>query len=104
MSFFGNDAINRVNLQSGVQGLAQGAGALFLLHAGVSVPLALLAQAAIVAVRFVARPLILPLAIRWGLKPLMIAGAVGMAAQYPLLAEVRGVGPALVAVVLAAAL
>ncbi|MDB5417874.1 MAG: hypothetical protein JWP50_1293 [Phenylobacterium sp.] len=107
MSFFGNDAINRVNLQSGVQALAQGAGNLFLLvfllHAGVSVPNALLAQAGIVAVRFAIRPALLPLAVRWGLKPLLIAGTVGMAAQYPLLAEVHGLGPPLVALCAAAA-
>jgi hypothetical protein len=108
MSFFGNDAINRVNLQAGVQALAEGAGQLFLLvfllRAGVSAPAAFLAQAAIVAIRFVARPLVLPLAIRFGLKPLVIGGAISLAVQYPLVAEVRGVGPALAAVCLAAAL
>jgi DHA1 family inner membrane transport protein len=108
MSFFGNDAINRVNLQAGVQGLAQGAGQLFLLvfllRAGLSVPAALLAQAGIVTVRFAARPLVLPLAIRFGLKPLLIAGTILMAAQYPLLAEVRGLGVPLVLMGLAAAL
>jgi hypothetical protein len=107
MSFFGNDAINRVNLQVGVQSLAQGAGQLFLLvfllRAGVSVPQALLAQAAIVALRFVLRPALLPLAQRFGLKPLLVAGTIAMAAQYPILAEVRGVGPALIAMCLAAA-
>ena len=107
MSFFGNGAINRVNIQSGVQALAQGAGQLFLLvfllRAGVSIPAALLAQAAIVALRFVIRPALLPLAVRWGLKPLLIAGAVSMAAQYPILAEVHGVGPALAATCVAAA-
>jgi len=101
MSFFGNDAINRVNLQGGIQALAQGAGGLFLLvfliRQGVSVPLAFLTQAAIVTLRFAARPLILPLAIRFGLKPLLIAGTLAMAAQFPLLAEVRGVDPALFA-------
>ncbi len=108
MAFFRNDAINRVNLQGGIQGLAQGAGQLFLLvfliRAGVSVPLALLAQAAIVAVRFAVRPLVLPLAVRFGMKPLLIVGAIGMAAQYPILAEVRGVDLTLAAFCLAAAL
>jgi DHA1 family inner membrane transport protein len=101
MSFFGNDAINRVNLQGGVQALAQGAGGLFLLvfliRQGLPVPLAFLTQAAIVALRFAVRPVMLPLAIRFGLKPLLIAGAVAMAAQFPLLAEVRGVDAALLA-------
>jgi hypothetical protein len=100
MAFFGNDAINRVNLHSGIQALAQGAGGIFflvfLLKAGMSVPHALIAQAAILGGRFVLRPAILPLARRWGLKPLFIAGALGLALQYPLLAEVNGAGPQLV--------
>ena len=108
MSFFRNDAINRVNLQGAIQALAQGAGQLFLLvfllHAGVPAPVALLEQAAIVALRFAARPALLPLAQRWGVKPLLLAGTVGLAAQYPLVAEVHGVGAPLLAVAIAAAL
>ncbi|MBP6545854.1 MAG: hypothetical protein KA220_03985 [Phenylobacterium sp.] len=99
MSFFRNDAINRVNLHSGVQALAQGAGAIFffvlMLKAGVSVPHALLAQAAIVTGRFALRPLMLPLAKRFGLKPLLITGTLMMALRFPLLAEVRGIDAAL---------
>ena len=98
MSFFRNDAINRVNLQSGVQALAQNAGGIFvlvyLLRAGVSVPHAFLAQAAIVAVRFAVRPAMLPLAQRFGLQPLLVTGAVALAAQYLVLAQVHGFGPA----------
>src|SRR5262249_9737331 len=98
--------INRVNLHSGIQALAQGAGSVFflvfLLRAGVSVPLALLAQAAILAGRLVIRPAILPLARRWGVKPLLIAGTVGMALHYPLIAEVRGVGGWLLTLIIVA--
>src|SRR6185312_506765 len=98
MSFFRNDAINRVNLQSGVQALAQNAGGIFvlvyLLRAGVSAPHAFLAQAAIVAVRFAVRPAMLPLAQRFGLQPLLVTGAVALAAQYLVLAQVYGFGPA----------
>jgi DHA1 family inner membrane transport protein len=104
MAFLRNGAINRVNLHSAVQALAQGAGGVFvliyLLRAGLSVPAALLAQAAIVAGRFLLRPLALPFAHRWGLKPLVIAGALLMAAPFPLLAEIRGVGPRLLALCL----
>jgi hypothetical protein len=57
--------------------------------------MALLAQAAIFAGRFVIRPLILPFAKQWGLKPLLFAGTLGMALQYPALAFVDGIGPAL---------
>ena len=106
MAFLRNGAINRVNLHSGIQALAQGAGGIFfmvfLLHAGVSVPAALLAQAAIVAGRFVLRPLLLPLATRWGLKPLLITGTLGLALQYPLLAEVQGIDGALLALCIVA--
>src|SRR5476651_2456156 len=94
MAFFGNDAVNRVNLHSGVHAVALGAGGVFfiayLLHAGVSVPMTLAAFAAIVAGRFCLRPLILPLGKRFGLKPLVIAGALLAACQYLLLAEVHG--------------
>src|SRR5262245_35235303 len=99
MAFLRNHAVNRVSLHSGIQALAHGAGAIFflvfLLRAGISVPAALMAQAAILAGRFVLRPGILPLAKRWGLKPLLIFGTVATAVQYPLLAEVEGMGGAL---------
>ncbi|MDW6021438.1 MFS transporter [Mesorhizobium sp. BAC0120] len=108
MAFLGNGAINRVNLHSGIQALAQGAGGIFfmvfLLHAGVSAPAALLAQAAIVAGRFVLRPLLLPLATRWGLRPLLITGTLGIALQYPLLAEVQGIDGALFALCIVSAI
>ena len=96
MAFLRNDAINRVNLHSGIQALAQNAGGVFilvfLLRAGVPIPLVLVAQAAIVAVRFILRPAILPLAIRFGVKPLLVAGALALCLQYLVLAEVRGPG------------
>jgi DHA1 family inner membrane transport protein len=94
MAFFGNDAVNRINLHSGVHAVAVGAGGVFffayLLHAGVSVPMTLAVFAAIIGGRFCLRPLILPLGKRAGLKPLVIAGALLAACQYPILAEVRG--------------
>lgn len=100
MSYFGNDAINRVNLHAGIQALAQGAGGIFflvfLLKAGVSVPLTLIAQGAIVAGRFLVRPALLPLGKRWGLKRLLLVGTIALAAQYLVLAEVHGAGPMLV--------
>lgn len=94
MAFFGNDAVNRVNLHTGVQAVALGAGGVFIftfmLHAGVSVPATLASFAAILLGRFCLRPLILPLGKRFGLKPLVIAGSLIVACQYPVLAEVRG--------------
>jgi MFS family permease len=104
MAFLGNDAVNRVNLHYGVQALAVGAGGVFflafLLHDGISVAATLATFAAILAGRFTLRPLVLPLAKRWGLKPIVIIGAVGMALEYPLLAAVHGVGPTLAALVI----
>ena len=105
MAFFGpvfaNDAINRVNVHYGIQALAQSGGGVFflvfLLRAGVSVPASMLAMVAILAGRLVIRPAILPLAKRWGMKPLLIVGTLLVAMQYPMLAEVHGVGPALFA-------
>ncbi len=108
MAFLGNDAINRVNLHYGVQALAQAGGGVFflvfLLRSGLSIPAALASIAAIQAGRFVLRPAILPLAKRWGLKPLVIAGALIAALQYPMLSYVTGVGPSLAAFVLIAAI
>jgi len=107
MAFLRNDAVNRVNLHFGIQALAQGAGGVFfvvfLLRAGISVPTTLVVFAAIVAGRFLLRPLILPLARRLGLKPLLIIGTLGVALQYPLLATVDGVGTMLVVFCIVAA-
>ena len=101
MAFFGNDAVNRVNLHSAVQAFAQAGGGVFvlvfLLRGGLSVPAALMTMAAILAVRFALRPLILPLAKRWGLKPLFILGTLIVAIQYPIVATVQGIGIPLVA-------
>lgn len=103
MAFFRNGAVNRVTVHTSVVSFAQGAGGLFffvfLLKAGVPVAIALLAQAATVAGRFVLRPALLPLAKRWGVKRLLIAGDLILACQYPMLAEVRGIGPALLGLI-----
>ena len=108
MAFFANGAVNRVNIHYGVQALAQAAGGLFmlvfLLRAGVSVPMAFLALAGILAGRFVLRPAILPVAKRFGLKATLITGALVLALQYPLLAEVHGVGPMLLALIVVASI
>ncbi|WP_293904591.1 MFS transporter [Phenylobacterium sp.] len=106
MSFFKNAAINRVNLHTGVQAFAMGAGGIFflvfLLRAGVSVPMVLGFQAALVAQRFLLRPGVLPLAKRIGLRRTLILGTVLEAAVYPILAEVRGIDAAFWAMCLVA--
>jgi len=108
LAFLRNDAINRVNIHTGIQSLAMGAGGIFflvfLIRGGVPVPAALTAQAAILAGRFVMRPVILPLSKRWGLKPLVVIGTLGISLQYPLLAEIDGVGAKLFALCAVAAI
>src|SRR3990167_2588359 len=101
MAFFRNTTVNLLNLPYGVPALALSGGgaffAVFLLRAGVPAPGVLTALAAILIGRFCIRPFVLPLGKRFGLKPLVISGTILTALQYPLLAEVDGVGWALVA-------
>ncbi len=100
MSLQTSSALSRVNLHYAIQAFAQAAGGVFLLavllKAGVSVPVALLFQAGIVAGRFVLRPMVLPLAKRTGIKPLLIAGTLATAAYYALFAYLGGPGPILI--------
>ena len=103
MAYFRNSAINLLNLHYGIHALAISGGgaffAVFLLKAGVPAPDVLMSFAAIVGGRFVIRPLVVPLAIRLGLKPVLISGSIATALEYPLLAQVSGVGPALYALI-----
>lgn len=96
MAFFRNSTVNLLNLHYGVHALALSGGgaffAVFLLRAGVPAPAVLVSLAAILLGRFLIRPAIVPLARRFGVKPLLIAGTILTALQYPLLAEVDGVG------------
>ncbi|MFZ5720818.1 MAG: MFS transporter [Pseudomonadota bacterium] len=103
MSFFGNDAVNRVNLHSVIQALADGAGGIFilvfLLRAGVSAPLVLLSMTAMTGGRFLLRPFVLPLARRLGLRRTLMAGTLFEALTFPLLPLVNGPGLAFAAVI-----
>ncbi|MBU6297551.1 MAG: MFS transporter [Alphaproteobacteria bacterium] len=96
MAYFRNRTVNLLNVHYGIHSLAlTGSGAfytVFLLKAGVPVPAVLLSLAAILAGRFFLRPAVLPLAKRFGLKPLLVCGTIGSGLQYPFLAEVHGVG------------
>ena len=101
MAYFRNSTVNLLNLHYGIHALALSGGgaffAVFLLKSGVPTPAVLASLAAILLGRFLIRPSVLVLARRVGLKPLVIAGTVVGALQYPLLAQVGGVGPALFA-------
>lgn len=99
MAFFRSRMVNLLNLHYGIHSIAlSGAGAFFavyLLKAGLSVAWVLGSLALILAGRFLIRPIVVPLAVRFGMRPLVIAGTCLTAVQYPLLAAVHGVGPAL---------
>lgn len=108
MAFLANRSVNMLNLHYGLHALAMSGGgvfyAVYLLKAGVSVPLVLTAFAAIFGGRFLLRPLILVLARRWGLKPVVIAGTLVQAVQYLILAHVHGLDVYLLALCLVSAL
>ena len=103
MSFLGNDAINRVNLHTTIQALAQGAGGLFvfvyLLKAGVAVPWVLCTIAGMTAGRFALRPLVLVATRRWGLRTTLIIGTLAESAIFPMLPSVHGPGPILLLII-----
>jgi hypothetical protein len=96
VAFFRNNTVNLLNLHYGIHALALSGGgaffAAFLLRADVPAPAVLAALALILGGRFMIRPLLLAPARRFGLRPLVIAGTVMTALQYPVLAEVHGVG------------
>jgi MFS family permease len=93
MAFFRNNQVNWLNLHYGLNAVARTGGdgflLAFLLRQGFSAPLALASISAVLAGRFVVRPMVLPLAIRFGLRPLVIVGTVLVGCQFPLLARVH---------------
>ena len=108
MTFLANKTVNRLNLHYGVFALASSGGGVFfgvfLLTAGVALPAVLAAYALINLVRASLLPLILAAGKRFGLRPLVIFGALALGAQYPILAQVHGVGPLLLTLCLVAAI
>ena len=101
MAFLANKTVNRLHLHSAIYVLASAGGGVFfgafLLKAGVPIPSVLCAFALINLGRFCLRPLVLMAAKRVGLQPLVVLGTVLLALQYPVLAQVHGVGWALLA-------
>ncbi len=99
MAFFRNSAVNYLNLHYGIHSIALGGGGAFfmvyLLKSGVPVPAVFISIACILLGRFIIRPVVIGLSVRWGLRAMVAAGTLLSALQYPLLAEVQGVGPAL---------
>jgi DHA1 family inner membrane transport protein len=102
MAFFHNRNLNLLNLHYVIGSVAAGGGGAFfevwLLKAGISVPGVLLTFAGIFAARLFIRMFLLPVAIRSGLRALVIAGAVLMGVSFVFLAHVRGADWSLVAI------
>jgi hypothetical protein len=99
MAFFRNSTVNLLNLHFGIHAVAMNGGgafyAIYLLKSGVPIAGVMLSIALILLGRFAIRSLVITFAIRIGLRAMVVAGTLLSAAQYPLLAEVHGVGPAL---------
>jgi DHA1 family inner membrane transport protein len=108
MVFFRSRTVYLLNLHYGIHTIALSGGgaffAVYLLKSGLSVPWVLASLALILAGRFIIRPIVVPIAIKSGMRTLVMAGTGLTALQYPLLAEVHGVGPALFALCLVASL
>ena len=108
MAFFRNSTVNLLNLHYAIHAIAlTGGGALFsayLLKAGVSVPGTLTAFALILIGRLILRPSVVFLAMRFGVRRLVIAGTALSALQYPFLARVHGIDPALVGLIVTGAI
>jgi DHA1 family inner membrane transport protein len=96
MAFFRNSTVNLLNLHYGIHSIAMTGGgafyAVYLVKAGVPLPGVLASFALILGGRFVIRPAVVPIAARWGMRVLVVAGTILSALQYLVIAEVHGVG------------
>src|SRR5581483_3612229 len=103
MAFFANRTVNLLNLHYVITNAAAvGGGAFYgiwLVEAGVALPLVLLALAGVLALRIVLRLMMLSLAVRLGLRPRVIVGALLMGLSYLLVPSVSGAGGMLVLLV-----
>jgi len=108
MAFFRNTTVNLLNLHYGLHALALSGGgtffAVYLLKSGVPAPGVLASIAAILFGRFLIRPSVLLLAKRFGLRQVLVAGTIATGLPYLMLAEVQGIGPALLLLVVVSSL
>jgi MFS transporter, DHA1 family, inner membrane transport protein len=99
MQFFNNSTINRTYVHAGLQTFAENAGGVFvfvyLLKAGLTVPVVFSALAVIFLLRIALRQMVVPAVKRIGLKNGLILGTLMVSASYLLVARVQGVGPML---------
>ncbi len=100
MKIFANSEINRVYVHSALQSLAFNLGGAFiwvyLLKAGLALPLVFVCIAIVVLSRLVLRLGVVPLIKRLGLRKALIVGTILDAASYLVLGKVDGVGPWLI--------
>ena len=88
MRFFDNSAINRIYAHSALLGLSEYSGGafvfVFLLKAGIALPVLFLSLAAIVLMRLVFRQMVLPFAQRFGIRTSLVVGiAIGAVGYIP---------------------
>lgn len=95
MRIFANSHINRIYMHSGLQSLALNSGGLFiyvyLLKAGIALPIVLLVIASIMLTRLVLRLGLVQLVVRFGLRKILVAGTLIDASSFLLLAHVNSV-------------
>jgi MFS family permease len=96
MGFFANRDINRLAIHAGLVSLAWSLGGIFftvfLLRAGLAPANIFLTAAAILALRFALRPLVIIVASKIGLQHTLILGTALSALQFPMIAFVHDVG------------
>src|SRR3974390_1294144 len=100
MMFFANRDINRLAVHLALVSLAWGLGGtfftVFLLRAGLPPVQIFVLAGAILALRFALRPLVVVVASTIGLRRTLIFGTILSALQFPAIALVQGVGPAMI--------
>ena len=108
MKFFDNSAINRIYLHSALLGLSEHSGSafvlVFLLKAGIALPVVFLSLAAIVLMRLLFRQMVPPFARRFGIRSSLIMGIAIGAVSYIPVGYIHDVGPMLVLFLILAAL
>ncbi|MDP8997944.1 MAG: MFS transporter [Pseudomonadota bacterium] len=108
MRFFDNSAINRIYLHSALQSMASNAGGVFvyiyLLKAGLTLPLVFLTIGCLMVSRIVIRFCVVPVIKRIGLRNGVILGTLVEGVSYLMLAHVDGLGVWLVGYISVASL
>ena len=108
MRFFDNSIVNRLYLHNSLQSFAEYSGSAFvfvyLLKAGMAVPLCFGIMALSQFSRLIMRQIVVPLVLNVGLRNGLIIGTIGEAITFMILTQVHGLGLPLVAYVLSLSL